>query len=205
MSRNVRVRHPDTSAELSGDIRATKKPGQELQLVGRSEIIRGWAGFQGQGRRFELVRGSKQFGGGKIDPALDILARHRLPQYTVEAVVGRTVGNPSLSLRSNPNLDQADILALLLFGKPTRDLGNTEQVSLKQNALDITSGFAAATIGSAVAEAIGLQNLGLDAVEFNGGRVGFGRYIGRRTYVTANQELRWRDRAAGLSRISTGA
>lgn len=204
MSRNVRVRHPDTSAELSGDIRATKKPGQELQLVGRRKIIRGWAGFQG--RRFELVRGSKQFvGGGKIDPALDILAQHRLPQYTVEAVVGGTVGNPSLSLRSNPNLDQADILALLLFGKPTRDLGNTEQVSLKQNALDITSGFAAATIGSAVAEAIGLQNLGLDAVEFNGGRVGFGRYIGRRTYVTANQELRWRDRAAGLSRISTGA
>lgn len=152
------------------------------------------------------MRGSKQFvGGGKIDPALDILAQHRLPQYTVEAVVGGTVGNPSLSLRSNPNLDQADILALLLFGKPTRDLGNTEQVSLKQNALDITSGFAAATIGSAVAEAIGLQNLGLGEVEFNGGRVGFGRYIGRRTYVTANQELRWRDRAAGLSRISTGA
>ena len=188
MPGNVRVRHPDASAELRGNIHATKKPGQQLQLTGSSEIIRGWAAFQG--RRFEIVRGDIQFiGGGKIDPALDILAQHRLPQYTVDALVGGTVEKPSLALRSNPSLDQADILALLLFGKPSKDLNSTEQVSLKQNALDITTGFAAANIGSAIAEAIGLDGLGFGDIGFNGGRVGFGRYIGRRTYVTVNQEL----------------
>ncbi len=188
MPGNVRVRHPDASAELRGNIHASKKPGQDLQLTGSSEIIRGWAAFQG--RRFEIVRGEIQFiGGGKIDPVLDILAQHRLPQYTVDALVGGTVENPSLVLRSNPSLDQADILALLLFGKPSKDLNRTEQVSLKQNAIDITTGFAAASIGSAIAEAIGLDGLGFGDIGFNGGRLGFGRYIGRSTYVTVNQEL----------------
>ena len=182
---NVRVRHPDASAELRGNIHVTKNSRQDLQLAGRSEIIRGWAVFQG--RRFEIVRGEIRFvGGGKINPALDILAQCRLPQYTVDAVVGGTLEKPSLLLRSSPSLDQADILAVLLFGKTSKDLNSSEQVSLKQNALDITSGFAAANIGAAIAEATGLNDLG--DIGFNGGRLGFGHYIGSRTYVTVNQE-----------------
>jgi len=53
----------------------------------------------------------------------------------------------------------------------------------------VTGGFAAARIGSAVAEAIGLDKIGLGEIDFNGGRVGFGRYIGGQTYVTVGQEL----------------
>jgi translocation and assembly module TamB len=190
MARNVWVRHPDAVAELRGQVRATKISGQELQLVGLTEIIRGWAAFQG--RRFDFVRGDIRFiGGAKVDPALDIVAQYRLPQYTVDAVVGGTAQNPSLVLRSDPVLDQSDILALLVFGKTTKDLGRGEQLSLKQNALDVTSGFAAAKIGSAVAEAIGLDTLGFDLgdFDFSGGRIGYGRYIGRRTYVSLSQEL----------------
>lgn len=183
---HVQVRHPDASAELRGNIHATKKPGQDLQLAGRSEIVRGWAAFQG--RRFDIVRGEIEFvGGGKINPAVNILAQYRLPRYTVDALVGGTLEKPSLALQSSPSLDQADILALLLFGKTSKDLNNSEQFSLKQNALDISAGFAAANIGSAIAESIGLNDLG--DIGFNGGRLGFGHYIGSWTYVTVNQEI----------------
>jgi len=77
----------------------------------------------------------------------------------------------------------------LVFGKPTKELNSSEQVSLKQSALDVTTGFAAANIGAAIADAIGLESLGFGEVNFDGGRVGLGRYLGRRTYVTFNQEL----------------
>jgi translocation and assembly module TamB len=182
------VRHPNTVAELTGKVRATKKAGQSFQLVGTSEIIRGWAAFQG--RRFNFERGEIRFvGGSKIDPNLDIVARHRLTGYTVDAVVGGTAASPTLLLRSDPSLDQADILSLLLFGKPTKDLNRSEENSLRENALEMASGFAAARIGSAVAEAIGLNSFGLGEFDFDGGRVGFGRYIGSKTYVTAGQDL----------------
>jgi hypothetical protein len=98
-------------------VRATKISGQEPQLVGLSEIVRGWPAFQG--RRFDFVRGDIRFiGGAKVDPTLDIVAQHRLPQYTVDAVVGGTAQKPSLVLRSDPVLDQGEILSLLVFGKP---------------------------------------------------------------------------------------
>ncbi|MDH3445888.1 MAG: translocation/assembly module TamB, partial [Deltaproteobacteria bacterium] len=176
--------------ELRGRIRVSKNIDKDIELTGATEIVRGWVGFQG--RRFNLSRGRIQFtGGGKIDPTLDIVAEHRLPQYQVNALVGGTAQSPTLRLTSSPQLEQSDILALLLFGKPVSALNQSQQTSLKQNALEVTSGFVAAKIGAAVSEALGLQNLGLDAgdVDFDGGKIGFGRYIGRDTYVSASQEL----------------
>ncbi len=188
LPRNVWVRHPDAAAELRGKIRAAKNSGGPLQLVGAAEIIRGWAAFQG--RRFNFERGRLEFvGGGKLDPTLDIVARHRLPQYTVDAVVGGTATKPTLTLRSDPSLDQADILAVLLFGKPTADLNRSEEAALKQNAIDVTAGFAAARIGAAVAQAAGLDELELGNLEFGADRVGVGRYVESQTYVTVQQQL----------------
>jgi autotransporter translocation and assembly factor TamB len=79
----------------------------------------------------------------------------------------------------------------LLFNKPISSLEKTEQASLQQNAISITSGFAAASIGNAVSEALGLQELGVDIgnVDFSGGQVRYGQYVGRNTYVSFSQEV----------------
>ncbi len=187
---NLWIRHPELVSELSGEIQARKAPNQDLDLTGRIEMARGWFAFQG--RRFELTRGSIEFSGGdKINPALDILAQYRLPQYQVDAIIGGTAEKPSLTLTSQPRLEQADILALLIFGKPTAALNQKEQGSLQQSALNITGGYVAGRIANSVSEALGLDSLGVDIreVDFTGGRVGFGRYVGRDTYVSASQEL----------------
>jgi autotransporter translocation and assembly factor TamB len=67
-----------------------------------------------------------------------------------------------LTLASDPQLDQADILSVLLFNKPLSSLEKSEQASLQQNAISITTGFAAAQIGQAVSQALGFQELGVD-------------------------------------------
>ncbi len=187
---NLWIRHPQLVSELSGDIQARKTPNHDVDLTGRVEMVRGWFAFQG--RRFELARGIIEFtGGDKINPSLDILAEYRLPQYQVDANIGGTVEKPSLTLTSTPRLEQADILALLIFGKPMAALNQKEQGSLQQSALSISSGYVASKIANSVAGALGLDSLGVDIndVDFSGEQVGFGRYIGRDTYVSVSQQL----------------
>jgi translocation and assembly module TamB len=187
---NVWIRHPNFVAELSGNVHITKRPERDLDLTGRIDIIRGWYALQG--RRLQLTRGTIQFtGGDKINPMLDIVAEYRLPEYKVEAVIGGSAEKPSLTLSSQPRLEQADVLAVLLFGRPINSLNRNEQGALQQSALSITSGYVAGKIANSVATALGLDNLGLDVgeVDFSGGRVGFGHYVGSKTYVTASQEL----------------
>lgn len=187
---NLWVRHPNANVELKGKLTIIKKPESDVTLSGLLEIVRGWVGFQG--RRFTLTQGRIQFTGGKpTDATLQLAAEYRVQNYLVNVLVSGTAEKPILTLQSQPVLEQSDILSLLLFGKPVADLTNSEQVSLQQNAIDITAGFAAATLGRAVSDALGLQNLGLDLndVSFTGGQVRFGRYVGARTYVSVSQDI----------------
>ncbi len=187
---NFWVRHRNANLELSGNIQVAQAPGAKPTITGAIETLRGWVGFQG--RRFTVTRGRVDFtGGGKINPALDFSAQYRVPNYLVNAMVSGTMEKPTLKLASEPQLDQADILALLLFDKPISALGKGEQVSLQQNAINLTSGFAASTIGAAVSQALGLQDLGVDLgdVDFSGGQVKYGRYLSRNTFVSVGQDV----------------
>jgi autotransporter translocation and assembly factor TamB len=187
---NLWVRHPDLVAELSGDVRISKQRDRDLDLSGQVDVVRGWFAFQG--RRFQLVRGTVEFtGGDKINPSLDIVAEYRLPDVRVEAVISGTIDKPTLTLTSDPRMEQADILAVLLFGRRLNNLNQSEQISLQQSAINITSGFVAGRIANSVATALGLDSLGIDIreMDFSGGRIGFGHYIGSKTYLSASQEF----------------
>jgi translocation and assembly module TamB len=147
-----------------------------------------------QGRLFTVSLGQVVFSGGEhFDPSLDIVATYQTSDrdYTIELIIGGTAQEPTLTLQSEPPLEQADILAVLMFGKPASALGQGEKVDLQKQALSITSGYAARKIGQSVSDALGLESLGVDLreVDLTGGRVGFGHYIGDKTYVSAAQDL----------------
>jgi autotransporter translocation and assembly factor TamB len=187
---NVWVKHRSANVELSGNVQVSKTSGGKPMITGIIEVIRGWVGFQG--RRFTLTRGRVELtGGDKINPMLDIVAEYRVTNYLVNVTITGTAAKPTLTLKSEPQLDQADILSLLLFNKPISALGKGEQISLQQNAIDITTSFAASAIGTAVSQALGLQDLGIDIgdVDFSGGQLRYGRYISRNTFVSLGQDL----------------
>ena len=125
---NLWIRHRNGNAELSGNLRITKASGGKPALTGLIETIRGWVGFQG--KRFILTRGEVEFNGSEtINPALDIVAEYRVSNYLVNIVVKGTAEKPTLTLTSDPQLDQADILSVLLFNKPISSLEKSEQIS----------------------------------------------------------------------------
>jgi autotransporter translocation and assembly factor TamB len=190
LPRNTWIKHSDADIELAGNVEVTKRAGEKPMLVGTIRVVRGWINLQG--RRFTLTQGNVTFTGGTdINPQLDIVGQYKLPEYVVEAVVGGTLEKPALTLRSEPILEQADILALLLFGKPAGQLGQGEKTDFQQQALQITGGYVASQIADSVSQALGLEDLGFDMRQVNltGGRVGFGRYIGPKTYISASQDF----------------
>ncbi len=188
--RNSWIRQDDATAELEGDLQIKKKPGGEALVIGTIRTVRGWLRFQG--RQFDLASGSISFTGGHtIDPSLDIDAQYKLPSYTVDVLVGGTASRPTLKLTSSPQLEQADILSLILFGKTTSSLGSGQRQDLQQSASQMASGAAAAAVGNAVGQALGLEGLGveLNDVSSGGTGIGFGRYIGEHTYVSVSQAV----------------
>src|SRR5690606_15844111 len=95
VGRDLWIRHEQAEVLLAGHVTARKQPGRELSLEGRIEAQRGFADLQS--RRFRLIEGSIELvGGGKIDPLLDVLGRHKTRDYTIDARLTGTASNPVL-------------------------------------------------------------------------------------------------------------
>ena len=190
LGRDTHLQHQNASITLGGGLSVSKKRDEAPRLAGVIRLAHGWAGFQG--RRFVLNGGSLTFDTEtQLNPRLDILARYEHDDYVIDAVVGGTAETPRLDLRSTPPLEQADILAVLLFGKPASALNKGEEIDLQQEAVALTSGYAAATLGQSVSDALGLDTLGIDlsGLDFSGGQVGFGRALTRKTRISAAQGI----------------
>jgi translocation and assembly module TamB len=159
-------------------------------LSGALRSVRGWYTFQG--RKFELERGEVVFTGGgqSIEPRLDIEARYKTSDYQVYLVIGGTTKEPTLNLRSEPPLEQADILSVLVFGKPAGELTQGQQNVLQAQALQATAEFVAGGLRQSVA-----RKLGVDSLEFSlgsgsePGKVGVGKYVHEDVYVSASQQI----------------
>jgi autotransporter translocation and assembly factor TamB len=185
---NAWIKHSSATVELTGDVRALKGPGGAVNLVGVIETRRGWAELQG--KRFNVKTGRIAFtGGDKIDPALELVGEHKVPEYRIEAVIAGTAEKPSLELRSDPYLEQADILSVLLFGKPTNRLSEGEQQALSERAAEMATGFAVTAVAQSVAKSLGLEEMGIHIEELSMSRVAVGKYISEKTFVTVAQTL----------------
>ncbi len=187
LARDTQVRDPNARVELTGDVRAKKPKGGPLSLVGAIDVEEGWAGFKG--RRFAMERGRVVFTGGqKINPSLDIVAAHRASDYLIKVVIAGSAEEPKLDLESEPALEQADILAVLLFGKPASELERGEKLDLQRQAASLAGSYAASAIGQSVSDALGLEALGVE-MDFSGGQVGFQRYLTPKTRISISQDL----------------
>jgi autotransporter translocation and assembly factor TamB len=179
--RNTWIRHENAEVELDGGLDIKKRTGGPLSVVGEIDTVRGWLEFHN--KRFTLESGQILFtGGSEIDPNLNIDARYALSDYTVDVIVAGTASKPEIKLQSQPQLAQADILSLILFGTTTSQLGQGQKTTLQQQAQSLAAGAA----GRALSESLGLASLG---VNVNGASVGLGHYLNENTYVSVSPNL----------------
>jgi len=182
--RNAWVRRSDANVELQGWMTAWKKPDDELHLAGDIRGVRGWYAFQG--KKFDLEEGGVRFTGQGFDPVLDIKATHKAGEYLVRLRVGGTITKPSLALESEPSLDQADVLAVLLFGAPASGLSRSQSAGLREQALGIAGGYVASELRQSVANALGVDDLQFDAGSegLRDASVSVGKYVANDIFVS---------------------
>jgi len=147
----------DVNLTLGGLLRVSKVPGGETALLGEVQAVRGTYDFQG--RRFAITRGSllRFRGDDMTNPALDITAEREIAGVAVTVHIRGTAAEPTLTLSSQPVLEEGDILALVAFGRPISQLGDGQKVSLAARAGTIAAGALATPLAASVARALDLD------------------------------------------------
>lgn len=159
----------DISVTVGGQLRVFKAPGGDLRLLGDVDTVRGNYTFQG--RRFDILRdGHIRFAGtDELNPTLNFRARRIISGVETFVRVQGTLKQPELSFTSNPPLDQADILSLIVFNTPINELGEGQQLSLAERATSLAGGYLASGLTRSISNA-----LQLDEFEIQAGEQGFG-------------------------------
>lgn len=185
---NLWVRHANAVNEWGGEMRLEKKVSQELSLAGSIACKRGWIALKGH--RFNIDRSKLAFAGAYNDPPLlDISSSVRISNYKVICLIQGPSDQPQISLSSEPPLEQADIVSLLLFGRTTKSLNADQESSVEHSARNMAVSYAASAAFDSVKDQLIPTPLDIDleTVDTEGARIGVGHYLNHKTYFHVEQ------------------
>jgi hypothetical protein len=179
---------------VGGDFRIRKDPGTPTALIGTVNTVRGTYDFRG--RRFDILRdGRIQFQGTQpVDPNLDVTAQRLIQPSGIEARIRiqGTARNPTLSFSSDPPLDEADVLALIVFNRPLNSLGSNEKTTLVDVAGTTAAGFVVSPLTQSLGRVLNLDLFEVSATSEGGnpgGTLTVGQQVGERLYFKFRQQF----------------
>jgi translocation and assembly module TamB len=96
---------------------------------------------------------------------------------------------PELTFSSNPPLDQADILSLIVFNLPINELGEGQQVSLAERAGALAGGYLVSGLTRSIANALELDEFEIQAQGERGAgpTLSIGEQVGERLFFRIRQ------------------
>jgi translocation and assembly module TamB len=190
---DVRIRRRDADIRLAGTLRVERTPPEPLRVDGTVEIVRGWYTFQG--RRFTLREGTVRFAGGKVgDAKLDIEAWRRSGDYDVTVAIAGTLEDPVLLLSSDPPLDEADVLAVLVVGRPAGELNDQERLAVQAEATSLAVGYIVPDLQGQLGEALGVDEVSLSAEQLR-----VSRRVGQDVFISLSQQfVGWAGQTVGI-------
>lgn len=116
------------TSEWKADLLVSGTP-EDPQITGQITAIKGTFDFLT--KIFKLSRGNITFAGGSLsNPLLDISLSNETPNLTSFVNISGTVRKMKLTLSSEPEMPRDEILAQILFGKSTNELGRLENLRL---------------------------------------------------------------------------
>jgi len=181
----------DMNITVGGELQIRKAPAGQLDVIGAVTVVRGYYDFQG--RRFDVLRDSQiRFQGTRpVDPALQVDAQRIISGVTAIVNIRGTARQPQVRLSSQPPLDEADVLSLIVFNEPINQLGGGERLNLAERAGGLAVGYLATPLANSIARTLDLD---LFEIRATGGETGqpsiaVGQQLGSRLFVSFRQEF----------------
>jgi len=192
-SKGAWVRGFGLEAEVQGAATLEKARGGPIQLLGTLTTSRGEYAFQGV--RLKVVEGEITFRGhSPPDPFLSLTCRKDVRDVSVTAALSGPLSRPVLVFSSSPEMDQVDIVSVLLYGRPARELSLSQSRDLQDRGVQ----FVWAGTTPVVKSLLGKTPLSPDAVDIkgteNGSVVEIGKYLTPELYITYQKGLEGDDK-----------
>ena len=143
-------------SRLAGELRVRHAEGGVPEAFGTLDLVDGQLVLYGQ--RLDIEHGRVTFAGPLNDPGLDIRSIRKAGDITAGVAIGGTVSNPSSRVYSEPPLDEAEALSLLLTGHDLSSGDEREAALLSQAALNLGL-EGSERVGMRVRSALGLDEL----------------------------------------------
>ena len=187
--RNVWLQGPSTAIELSGNMRVTKDLHAPFILSGSIETVRGHVSYFG--RRFTVESGRVTFTGTpELNPMLDVTVTQTVSDYLVSIHVTGRAQQPTIAFSSTPELPQTDILSLLVLGKTTDRLTNSERNSFGDAAQQLAGGVIAGELEKTLGKALGLDTIEISpGADWGSGSFKVGRYVTQDLFLSLGREF----------------
>ena len=206
---------PEMAVPFSGTMQVELRPAELPSLQGSVDVIAGRGFVEQFGRRFELSAGTVTFNGAPAETRVDLEATYTIPsrdnpddaEVTIILEVAGTQEDLSLTLSSNPPLENADIVSYIATGRPAAGSLSFEGESGGGGLVAAGADFALSQMTSLI-ETAAAGSVGLDVVEIR--REGLrqatlvaGKYVTPRLYVGFAQPISLQE-GNGLSFGSEG-
>jgi translocation and assembly module TamB len=167
------------SGRLTGALEARTDANDVARGTGELNVAEGrYVAF---GRRLDIEHGRLIFNNGPLgDPGIDIRASREFPDVTAGANIRGTLRAPRLTLFSDPQIPQSQILSLLIAG------GSLESVQAQEggrssNPFAVQGG---AILAQQLGEIVGLEDVSLESSLNNETSLVLGRYLTPRLFVS---------------------
>jgi translocation and assembly module TamB len=183
----VFVRGRGLDAELGGKLHVAGTAA-DPRIEGGLQLIKGELTLLTE--RFTFTRGTISFpGDAGLVPVLDLLAETDAGDVTAKVAVTGRASEPEITLSSEPELPQDEVLSRVLFGTQTSQLSALQAIQLAQSAAELAGIGGGPGLLDSVRQAVGVDRLEFTSGE-NGspGGVAAGRYLSDNVYVGVEQD-----------------
>ncbi|MDQ3068988.1 MAG: translocation/assembly module TamB domain-containing protein [Acidobacteriota bacterium] len=182
----------DINVTVGGDVTLRKAPGADTGVSGVVNTVRGTYDFQG--RRFDVERDGviRFLGTSDLNPLIDISATRDISGVLARVHLRGTLREPTLTLTSDPPLDEADILSLIIFNRPINQVGNEERGFLTDVAANYAAGLFTEQLSQSLGRALDLDLFEIQTTTAAGEvtpRVTVGQQFGDRLFMRFSQQF----------------